>query len=105
MASAMGKGKSAPSPPSPLPPARERGAGGGVRDLFPTAHAMSCDLTPLTGLRRGGPHAPGFINELPTQDANRNETSSGGPPRGQSRKLNACQHVDRVSGWECPNSK
>jgi len=53
-----------PSPPSPLPPARERGAEGGVRALFPTAYAMGYDLTPLTGLRNGPPKGEYSINEL-----------------------------------------
>ena len=56
-----------PSPPSPLPPARERGAEGGVRATFPTAYAMGRDLTPLTGLGRNRPHVADFINELLTQ--------------------------------------
>ena len=51
-----------PSPPSPLPPVRERGAGGGVRAITPTAYAMGYVLAPA-------PRAE-MINELPSQDTN-----------------------------------
>jgi len=33
-----------PSPPTPLPPGRERGAEGGVRGVFPRADALGYDL-------------------------------------------------------------
>ncbi len=42
-----------PSPPSPLPPARERGAEGGVRAPSPRARALGYNLTPLPGLCNG----------------------------------------------------
>jgi len=44
-----------PSPPSPLPPARERGAGGGEWVVFPRACALGYNLLPLTGLESGSP--------------------------------------------------
>ncbi len=40
----------APSPPSPLPLARERGAEGGVRAVQPRAYALGHMMSPLTGL-------------------------------------------------------
>jgi hypothetical protein len=55
-------------PPSPLPPARERGAEGGGRVLFPKAYAMGYDFAPLTGLRNKHSQGEDFINELLTLD-------------------------------------
>jgi hypothetical protein len=57
---------SPPSPPSPLPPARERGAEGGVRALSPRAGALGYDLAPLTGLWSGLPKREDFVSELLT---------------------------------------
>jgi hypothetical protein len=57
-----------PSPPSPLPPAREWGAEGGVRVPSPRADALGYDLTPLPGLWNGHPKWEDLVNELLTQD-------------------------------------
>ncbi|SPE22105.1 hypothetical protein SBA2_10045 [Acidobacteriia bacterium SbA2] len=57
-----------PSPPSPLPPERERGAEGGVRAIQPRAYALGYYLSPLTGLREHGPRDVDFINELLIRD-------------------------------------
>jgi hypothetical protein len=57
-----------PSPPSPLPPARERGAEGGVRALSPRACALGYDLAPLPGLWNGRPQRDDFVSLLLTQD-------------------------------------
>ena len=51
-----------PSPPSPLPPARERGAEGGVRAPSPRAGALGYDLTPLSGLWNGHPKREDFVS-------------------------------------------
>ena len=58
-----------PSPPSPLPPARERGAEGGERASSPRADALGYDLTPLPGLWDAYPERENFVSELLTQDA------------------------------------
>ena len=58
----------APMPPPPLPLARERGAEGGVRPLFPRAAALGYVLSPLTGLRNGWTQGEDFIPELLTQN-------------------------------------
>ena len=60
-----------PSPPSPLPLGRERGAEGRVRALRPRACALGYDLPPVTGLQKGRPHEEDFFSELPTQDTSR----------------------------------
>jgi hypothetical protein len=57
-----------PSPPSPLPPARERGAEGGVRAPCPRAGALGYHLTPLSGLWNGYPKLEDFVSGLLTQD-------------------------------------
>ena len=57
---------SPPSPPSPLPLGRERGAEGGVRALHPRACALGYNLPPLTGLRESGPNEEDFVSELLT---------------------------------------
>jgi hypothetical protein len=57
-----------PSPPSPLPPARERGAEGGVRAPSPRADALGYHLTPLPGLWNGYPKLEYFVSELLTQE-------------------------------------
>ena len=59
----------APSPPSPLPLERERGAEGGVRAIEPRADALGYILSPLTGLREGYPHKAVFRKELLARDA------------------------------------
>src|SRR5450759_3352431 len=69
MAQAVGL-RMPPSPPSPLPPVRERGAEGGVRALFPTAYAMGYELTPLTGLRNRRKCGADFRNGLVKHDTN-----------------------------------
>ena len=56
----------APSPPSPLPLGRERGAEGRVRALDPRAYALGYNLPPLTGLRKHRPHEEDFVSELLT---------------------------------------
>ena len=60
-----------PSPPSPLPPARERGVPqtrDGVRAPCPRARALGYHLTPLPGLWHGYPKLQNFVSELLTQD-------------------------------------
>jgi hypothetical protein len=60
-----------PSPPSPLPPARERGCPAlrdGVRAPCPRAGALGYHLTPLPGLWNGYPKLEDFVSELLTQD-------------------------------------
>ena len=60
-----------PSPPSPLPPARERGVPqtrGRVRAASPRAGALGYHLTPLSGLWNGYPKLEDFVNELLTED-------------------------------------
>ena len=52
-----------PSPPSPLPPERQRGARGGVRAAPPRACALGYYLSPLMGLRAHGPHEENSMNE------------------------------------------
>jgi hypothetical protein len=78
---------SPPSPPSPLPPARERGAEGGVRALSPRACALGYDLAPLTGLGNGRPQGGDFVSQLLTQD---------------TRSLwikTSCKSVERLHLW------
>jgi len=53
-----------PSPASPLPPPRERGAEGGVRALTPRAGALGYDLAPLTGLGNSRPQGDDFVSEF-----------------------------------------
>ena len=61
---------SAPPPPSPLPPVRERGAVGGVRGLFPRACALGHTMSPLAGLESApsppdsNAYTPPFPNPL-----------------------------------------
>ena len=57
-------------PLSPLRLARERGAEGGGRALFPPVDAVGYVLSPLTGLRNGHPQGESFIRELLTHDTN-----------------------------------
>ena len=61
---------SPPSPPSPLPLGRERGAEGRVRGIQPRAYALGYYLPPLTGLRKGWSRASGFFNEHLGQNTN-----------------------------------
>ena len=56
-----------PSPPSPLPLKRERGAEGGVRAFQPRAYALGYSMAPLTGLRKTGSHAKDVLEELLTR--------------------------------------
>jgi len=50
-----------PLPLSPLPPARERGAEGGVRASSPRAGALGYDLTPLPELWNGDTKREDFV--------------------------------------------
>jgi len=52
---------SVPSPPTPLPLGRERGAEGGVRAFDPRADALGYNLPPLTGLQENCPAEPQVI--------------------------------------------
>jgi hypothetical protein len=59
------------SPPSPLPPERERGVRqptDGVRAVQPSAYALGYHLSPLAGLREQGPREEDFIIELLIRD-------------------------------------
>jgi len=59
---------SPPSPLSPLPPARERGAEGRVRAPSPRAAALGYILAPLPGLWNDHAKREDIVSELLTQD-------------------------------------